>query len=426
MKIQNLDVAVIGGGIGGLCLAHGLKKAGVAVRVYERDPSGTARTQGFRIHIDPDGSRALHQCLPAELWDVFTATGGLFSQGFSMVTDQLEELLQRTGDDIPSDPIAQHRSISRVTLRALLLAGLEAEVEFGKRFVRFEELPAGRRRAYFDDGTFTDANVLVGADGVNSPVRKQYLPQAEPAQTGVVTIAGRLPLTAGILALVPKQLLDGPALVVPPGQSSLFMGLWKRSRESAEVLRRLGVDPSVADEDDHLVFGLAVRADRFGITGDPHSMPGTQLMQIVRRAMKGWHADLRKLSEMIDEDGLVANPLRTSRRISAWQSTPVTLLGDAIHSMTPFQGIGANIALKDAALLCSQLLQAQRGEKDLLTAIAEYENSMRTYAFKAVDASLRSMEFAVMRKQAPGFQIAKTAMRLVNQVAKLNRVRMAA
>jgi len=426
MKIQDLDVAVIGGGIGGLCLAHGLKKAGVPVRVYERDESGTARTQGFRIHIDPDGSRALHQCLPAQLWDVFTATGGLFSQGFSMLTDQLEELLHRAGDDAPPDPIAQHRSISRVTLRALLLAGLEAEVEFGKRFAHFEELPAGRRRAWFDDGTFADANVLVGADGVNSPVRRQYLPQAEPAQTGVVTIAGRLPLTAGILALVPKQLLDGPALVVPPGQSSLFMGLWKRSRESAEVLRRLGGDPSVADEDDHLVFGLAVRADRFGILGDPRSIPGTQLMQIVRRAMKGWHPDLRKLSEMIDEDALVANPLRSSRRISAWQSTPVTLLGDAIHSMTPFQGIGANIALKDAALLCSQLIQAQRGEKELLTAIAEYENSMRTYAFKAVDASLRSMEFAILRKQAPVFQIAKTAMRLVNQVAKLNRLRMAA
>jgi 2-polyprenyl-6-methoxyphenol hydroxylase-like FAD-dependent oxidoreductase len=176
IKIQNLDVAIVGGGIGGLCLAQGLKKAGVSVRVYERDQSGTARTQGFRIHIDPDGSRALHECVPAELWDVFTATGGQFSQGFSLLTDQLEELFQRTGDDIPPDPIAQHRSISRVTLRALLLAGLEAEVEFGKRFVRFEELPAGRRRAYFDDGTFADADVLVGADGVNSPVRTQYLP----------------------------------------------------------------------------------------------------------------------------------------------------------------------------------------------------------------------------------------------------------
>ena len=62
MKIQNLDVAVIGGGIGGLCLAHGLKNAGVAVRVYERDPSGTARTQGFRIHIDPDGKSFGVEC----------------------------------------------------------------------------------------------------------------------------------------------------------------------------------------------------------------------------------------------------------------------------------------------------------------------------------------------------------------------------
>jgi 2-polyprenyl-6-methoxyphenol hydroxylase-like FAD-dependent oxidoreductase len=242
----------------------------------------------------------------------------------------------------------------------------------------------------------------------------------------VVAIAGQLPLTAGILALVPKQLLDGPALVIPPGQSSLFMGLWKRSRESAEVLRTLGVNPSVADEEDYLVFGLAVRADRFGITGDPHSIPGTQLMQIVRRAMTRWHPDLRKLSEMINEEKLVANPLRTARHISAWQSTPVTLLGDAIHSMTPFQGIGANIALKDGALLCSQLIQAQRGEKELFTAIAEYENSMCTYAFNAVDASLRSMEFAITRKQAPGFQITKTAMRVVNQVVKLKRLRMVA
>jgi 2-polyprenyl-6-methoxyphenol hydroxylase-like FAD-dependent oxidoreductase len=204
------------------------------------------------------------------------------------------------------------------------------------------------------------------------------------------------------------------------------MGLWKRSRESAEVLRTLGVNPSVADEEDYLIFGLAVRADRFGITGDPHLIPGAQLMQIVRRAMARWHPDLRKLSEMINEEELAANPLRTSRRISAWPSTPVTLLGDAIHSMTPFQGIGANIALKDAALLCSQLIRAQRGEKELLTAIAEYENSMRTYAFKAVDASLRSMEFAITRKRAPGFQIAKTAMRVVNQVVKLKRLRMAA
>jgi hypothetical protein len=115
------------------------------------------------------------------------------------------------------------------------------------------------------------------------------------------------------------------------------MGLWKRSRESSEMLRILGVNPSVADKEDYLIFGLAVRADRFGITGDPHSIPGARLMQIVRRGMTCWRPDLRKLSEMINEEELAANPLRTSRRISAWQSTPVTLLGDTIHSLTSFR-----------------------------------------------------------------------------------------
>jgi len=82
-------VAIIGGGLGGLCLANGLKKAGISVTVYERDQSPESRPQGYRIHIDPQGSTALHQCLPSHLWDLFASTGGDFSQGFSIVTEQL-------------------------------------------------------------------------------------------------------------------------------------------------------------------------------------------------------------------------------------------------------------------------------------------------------------------------------------------------
>ena len=53
MSEKQMRVAIIGGGIGGLCLAQGLKQAGVSVAVYERDRTPTARLQGFRIHIDP-------------------------------------------------------------------------------------------------------------------------------------------------------------------------------------------------------------------------------------------------------------------------------------------------------------------------------------------------------------------------------------
>ena len=341
---DKFDIGIIGGGIGGLCLAQGLKKAGIAVQVYERDEAASSRPQGFRIHISPEGSRALHQCLPQRLWDIFNLTGGEFGQGFAMLTEQLEELLSFVDRGGPIEPVACHRSISQITLRSVLLSGLGANVHFGKRFLRYEETSDGRIAAHFDDGSVAQASILVGADGVNSPVRKQFLPHAEPIHTGVIAIAGKVPLTDGVLALAPHQLLDGPLLIIPPQQASLFMAIWKRTRTSSEILRRLGMDGSAMEEDDYLILGLAGRAEYLGLHGDPKAAPGAELKQVLRRGVRNWHPDLRKLAEMADESEMVANPLRTSRRIPAWATTRVTLLGDAIHSMTPFRGIGANVA----------------------------------------------------------------------------------
>jgi 2-polyprenyl-6-methoxyphenol hydroxylase-like FAD-dependent oxidoreductase len=102
------------------------------------------------------------------------------------------------------------------------------------------------------------------------------------------------------------------------------------------------------------------------------------------------------------------------------------LLGDAIHSMTPFRGIGANIALRDAAVLCTKLVEAAQGQEPVLKAVHEYEEAMGAYAFDAVEASLQSMEHAITRKQNPQFQLSRTAMRVMNRVPVLKRRLMAA
>jgi 2-polyprenyl-6-methoxyphenol hydroxylase-like FAD-dependent oxidoreductase len=67
-------VVVVGAGTGGLCLAHGLKRSGISVAVYERDSTRADGLQGYRVGIDPDGSRALHECLPPDLYGTFVAT----------------------------------------------------------------------------------------------------------------------------------------------------------------------------------------------------------------------------------------------------------------------------------------------------------------------------------------------------------------
>src|SRR5436305_7354984 len=94
MPQSSLRVLVIGAGLGGLCLAQGLRKAGVEVAVYERDGGLSVRTQGHRIHIDSRGEQALRECLPSRLYDLFLATRGQPSRSitvFSIVDGQMKE-----------------------------------------------------------------------------------------------------------------------------------------------------------------------------------------------------------------------------------------------------------------------------------------------------------------------------------------------
>ena len=85
MSFIPLQVVIIGGGIGGLCLAQVLKAAGVSVAVYERN-SSTVWPEGFRIHINPVGSRALQACLSPGLWEAFVAAAGKPSAGLGFLT----------------------------------------------------------------------------------------------------------------------------------------------------------------------------------------------------------------------------------------------------------------------------------------------------------------------------------------------------
>jgi 2-polyprenyl-6-methoxyphenol hydroxylase-like FAD-dependent oxidoreductase len=421
---------IMGGGIGGLCLAQGLRKAGMAATVYERDGSPISRAQGFRIHISPMGSQALHECLPPDLYKLFRSTCGEFGQGFTMTTEHLTELMSLTdlNSHQPPDAIQTHLSVSRITLRRVLLAGMESNVYFGKRCSSFVTLPDGRIEVRFEDGTTAQGDVLVGADGVNSAVRKQYLPQAAPIDTGVVALGGKIPLTPAVMALMPVQLLAGPMIIMARQPVSLFMAAWRREADMQRLLNERLPDSAseLADEgeEDYLVLGFGARREVFGLGADLDQVKGVDLRRTLRRIVATWHPNLRKLVEMLDPADLYVNRLRTSEPVPAWPATSVTLLGDAIHSMTPYRGIGANVALKDAALLCSELVAANRGERELHAAIQRYEVAMRDYAFKAVKESREMMNRAVSDRGV-AFGMTKMTMRTINAIGPIKQRLMA-
>jgi 2-polyprenyl-6-methoxyphenol hydroxylase-like FAD-dependent oxidoreductase len=103
-------------------------------------------------------------------------------------------------------------------------------------------------------------------------------------------------------------------------------------------------------------------------------------------AIRSWHPDLRALLAQASIEETFFIRVRSSQRVPAWTAGRVTLLGDAIHAMSPARGSGANTALLDAANLCAALTEGG----DLVAAIGTYEKRMREYGFAAVDASRRA------------------------------------
>jgi 2-polyprenyl-6-methoxyphenol hydroxylase-like FAD-dependent oxidoreductase len=123
---------------------------------------------------------------------------------------------------------------------------------------------------------------------------------------------------------------------------------------------------------------------------------------------------------LADVDTINAIAIRTSLPVAPWQTRPVTLLGDAIHSMTPYRGIGANVALKDAMRLCQALTSAQRGERPVLDAIHDYERAMIDYGFRAVQTSLHAMKQAIVEGRLRAM-LARAVLRIIDRVPPLKR-----
>jgi 2-polyprenyl-6-methoxyphenol hydroxylase-like FAD-dependent oxidoreductase len=414
---MDIRVMIIGGGIGGLALAAGLKQAGIPVAVYERSLTRTDWVQGYRIHINPNGSRALHDCLPARSWDEFLATVSGGDGGFGFTTERLTDLLRLSGKDIAQsdDPTKRHYGVSRISLREVLLSGMDDAVHLGKTFSRYEVGPDGVT-AYFEDGTSATADLLIGADGANSRVRTQLLPHARRDDTGVIAVAGKHHLTDS--SGLPRALTEDANLIIPSGRGFLFTAVWKPDRRTVVPNTDLPDGFLLDNAADYTFWAYADAADRF--PAHATALHGEDLIRIVLDRTGDWSHVLRDLVARSDPQTVNALRLKSASPVKPWPTGPVTLLGDAIHNMTPMGGIGANTALRDANLLRQQLIKVARGEAGPTEAVAEYERQMLDYGFKAVKASLRNTQQAGSPSRLRT-TIFKTVLRVVNAIPPLKR-----
>lgn len=358
-----MRIVVVGAGLSGSLLAQGLTRAGVDVAVYEREPAD--RAQGYRIHIAPEGDLALRACLPPELYERVLATAGTRGSGWRVLDPHLntvqENLVPETAAEADD---GRHLTVDRLTLRRILLTGLD--VHHATPFERYE-LSANGVRAHFQNGPADEADLLVGADGTHSRVRAQLLPHAEVIELGTTEIFGRTPLTPEARGLAPAAALDGFCAIA--GADGRFMPLAAHRFRSG-------------DGDDYLMWVVAGPAALF--PANLSTVDGPTLRKTAAELVADWHPNLSAIVRLGDPDSVHSTTMRTAKPVRPWETTAVTLMGDAAHTMVP-QGTSAAVALHDAALLWRRIT----GGGPLRDAVRAYEAEMLEHGFAEVARSLK-------------------------------------
>ncbi|GAA1235311.1 FAD-dependent monooxygenase [Kitasatospora nipponensis] len=383
--MSDLHVIIAGGGLGGLALAQGLLRAGISVAVHERDPGPAFRNQGYRLRFDPDGITALRAVLTPQAYQVFAATAGTPGSRIATFDHHLNPQHVQELPLVPGLPGSGNLAVNRMTLRQILLAGLDKAVHYGARLTRYDVSASGTVTAHFADGTNATGDVLIGADGVNSAVRKQYLPQARVVDAGLRLLYGKVPCADDrARSLVPPELLGLWTTVVGPERRFVGLAPVQYREPMHQVTARLAPDIELGDDSAYLACVFGARREQFPCTdAELFAMGGADLRALTLSLVEGWHPGPVETVSRQDPASIFPVAVRTSVPVAAWETTSVTLLGDAIHTMSPVIGVGANTALRDARVLADRLAQAAGG-RPLTEALRAYEEEMLGYGFDAV------------------------------------------
>lgn len=383
-----LKVIIIGAGLGGLTLAQSLRRSGVSVQIFERDNGPFDRPQGYRLHFDTDAINAVREVLPPGPLEVFEATSQ-WTEPFTTILGQDLAVIKRIptrdghGEGVwaTDDRAPLHANVDRATLRQILLAGLGEVVHYGKALDRYESTPEGVV-AHFTDGTCTEGDLLVGADGIRSAVRHQRAPHALTVDAGITAIYGRVPMETGV-SIAPSETLND-IFTVASDERKVFVGLGSVRFPTPPDRAAAQFAPGIAmhSQDDYLVCIVGGRHEFF--PDDIRNASGQDLQRIAGQTISDWPDRAASLIRAGDPSAFFLVEMFTSVPCSLDTPTNVTLLGDAIHAMTPSLGRGANVAMRDGTLLGRELKKVANGELLLTDALATYEHSMLEYGFAVV------------------------------------------
>jgi 2-polyprenyl-6-methoxyphenol hydroxylase-like FAD-dependent oxidoreductase len=352
MLLQNKQVAIIGGGPGGLTLARLLQQQGVNVKVYERDADRYVRQQGSTLDLHDDtGLKAL---AVAGLLDEFKEHYRPKADKMRITNSQMDILFDDHEEKHQEDFGNEHfrPEIDRGPLRDLLIASLnEGNIIWNARFAEMKP-SGGGWSVLFENGASAYADLVIAADGANSRIRK-YITDIRPVYSGVSSIEVNIHNADWHTPKLWKLVNGGKLFALEQGKTICF-----------------------SPKDDgtlSVLIGLKTPEDWLASS----QIDCTNIASMASWFQKEFAAWSREWQELLATDALtvVPRPWYHFPIDQYWKTLPnLTMIGDAAHRIPPFAGEGANQALADALDLSDALCLGQFETLD--QAIASFEKKM--------------------------------------------------
>ncbi|NEA56121.1 FAD-dependent monooxygenase [Streptomyces sp. SID13666] len=366
MNTTTPRIAIIGAGPGGLVCARILQQHGLTPTVYDLDASPTARDQGGTLDMHPESGQ--HALRAAGLLEEFLTLARPEGQQVRLVSRDGRVLFDAAPPG--TDPEVGNPEIDRGQLRDLLLDSLKPDtVRWGHQLTRAASLgDEGTHRLHFTDGTTAEVDLVIGADGAWSKVRR-LLSDALPDYTGVTFVEAGLDDADTRHPQLAALTGDGTMLALDNNQ-----GVIAQRTSGGHIRTYLGMR---TDENWHQRAGLDLT-------------DATAVREALLKEFAGWSPDL--LAFITDTDtGYVNRPLYALPVPHTWRHTPgVTLLGDAAHLMSPFSGLGANLAMLDGADLARAVIR----HPTIDDAITAYEDVLLPRSVEAAEGAAEGIDGA--------------------------------
>ncbi|KAI9659521.1 MAG: hypothetical protein M1821_001780 [Bathelium mastoideum] len=370
-----LNVAVIGGGIGGLCMAIGLlHHPHIRVQIYEA--AHKFSEIGAGVSFGPNAQKALRLIGDStEQAFLRQATHNMTKEMKNVFIEYRFGMGPRDGEIIaaPRNETGQS-SVHRAKFLEEFVALIPKEIaHFGKRLDKLQEDKDGVK-LHFKDGTTAEADCVIGCDGVHSVIRTHLLgedhPAVNPKFSGSVAYRGLIPMKEAIEAVGERFAAN----------SYNYCG-------NGGCVNTYPVD-----------FGEIMNVVAINSTYDHWDGPWVQKAEYskIEKEFSAWGPHVRKIVSLLDRPETAAWSMWDHPPAPTFYRGKIVMLGDAAHATTPFQGQGAGQAIEDAFVLESLFAKVDTPEKATM-AFQAYDRIRRPRSQRVVQTSREAGELCALR-----------------------------